>query len=62
MTMKTTKTQTVLTALSSSPNNYEASERRHQFFLDPNVWNDMGRPQQVTVTVEPGDRLNEEAR
>lgn len=26
--------------------------------LDKGVWKDMGLPDQLTVTVEPGDRLN----
>ncbi len=28
--------------------------------LDFASWADMGRPRQVTVAIEPGDRLNEE--
>lgn len=27
--------------------------------LDIDVWLDMGRPKQITVTIEPGDRLND---
>lgn len=27
--------------------------------LDPQVWADMGKPDTVTVTVEPGDLLND---
>jgi hypothetical protein len=26
--------------------------------LDQDVWEDMGRPNEITVTVRPGDRLN----
>ena len=26
------------------------------------VWRDMGSPREITVTVEPGDRLNEESQ
>lgn len=32
--------------------------RSHQFFLDSLVWDDMGSPDTITVTVEPGDKLN----
>lgn len=27
--------------------------------LDRDVWNDMGQPRVVTVTIEPGDQLND---
>lgn len=26
--------------------------------LNPNDWEDMGSPETITVTIEPGDRLN----
>lgn len=32
--------------------------RQHMLFLDAEVDDDLGNPEQVTVTVEPGDRLN----
>lgn len=31
---------------------------RHQFFLHHQVWKDMGSPETITVTIEPGDKLN----
>lgn len=30
-------------------------------FMWPDKWEDMGRPTTITVTIEPGDRLNEVA-
>lgn len=27
--------------------------------VDRDVWNDMGQPETITVTIEPGDLLNE---
>jgi hypothetical protein len=32
--------------------------RFHHVRLDEDVWQDMGRPDTVTVTIEPGDQLN----
>lgn len=34
------------------------SERRTTLFLDPDVYEDMGSPARITVTVEPGYLLN----
>lgn len=34
------------------------SARRTSVSLDSDVWQDMGRPESITVTVRPGDRLN----
>lgn len=28
--------------------------------IDHDVWVELGEPEQITVTVEPGDRLNED--
>lgn len=33
--------------------------RRSLVVIDPDVWTDLGTPSVVTVTVEPGDLLNE---
>lgn len=33
--------------------------RRHIVIVDADVYEDMGRPDTITVTIEPGDRLNE---
>lgn len=35
--------------------------RSHIVSLDPEVYEDMGRPEVITVTIEPGDLLNPEA-
>lgn len=35
--------------------------RSHAVAVDPDVWEDMGRPDAITVTIEPGDLLNEAA-
>ena len=32
----------------------------HELQLDKRVWEEMGRPEKITVTIEPGDKLNEE--
>lgn len=34
--------------------------RRHEFLMDRLVWEDMGSPTTITLTIEPGDKLNEE--
>lgn len=36
----------------------EEGVRRHQFFVEHQVWADMGSPHTITVTIEPGDKLN----
>jgi hypothetical protein len=36
----------------------EEELRSHLVFIDPAVWRDMGEPSVITVTIEPGDRLN----
>ena len=33
--------------------------RLHEFKMDKSVWEDMGSPETITVTIEPGDALNE---
>lgn len=35
-----------------------ADEAVLHFDLSPEDWDDMGSPDQITVTIEPGDRLN----
>lgn len=32
--------------------------RRTRVSVDAGVWEDMGRPDTITVSIEPGDRLN----
>ncbi len=32
--------------------------RSHVLYVDRDVWGDMGEPQLLTITIEPGDRLN----
>jgi hypothetical protein len=34
--------------------------RKHVVSLDHDVWEDMGKPETITVTIEPGDLLNQE--
>lgn len=34
------------------------NERQTALMLDPDVWREMGSPDQITLTIEPGDRLN----
>jgi hypothetical protein len=36
--------------------------RRHLVILDPEIYDDLGRPEYITVTIEPGDRLNKEEK
>lgn len=33
--------------------------RNHGLILDLDVWDDIGRPTIITVTIEPGDLLND---
>lgn len=62
--MKTERTTTLMEFVERSDIGYHpaftsTSPRRHMLTLDGNVWNDMGRPETITVTIEPGDKLNE---
>lgn len=44
------------------PFDYDGDEddvRQTQVFLDKDVWDDMGSPETVTLTIEPGDNLND---
>ena len=61
-----TKTQTVMEFdLVDSGHVYfsskddDTSDRLRGFNMEENDWNDMGSPLEITVTVEPGDRLND---
>lgn len=36
----------------------EESGQGHVMFLDGDVWKDLGSPDAITVTIEPGDLLN----
>lgn len=36
----------------------ETSVRRTEVRMDREVWQDMGEPHEITVTIEPGDLLN----
>lgn len=36
----------------------DPDSRSHIVFLDPDVDEQMGRPELITVTIEPGDQLN----
>lgn len=62
------KTQTVLTlddadaempCFSTTPDEGDAT-RETMVLLDREVWEEMEKPGTITVTVEPGDKLNEE--
>lgn len=37
----------------------ESSDLYEEFMLDWDVWTRMGKPHQITVSVVPGDRLND---
>lgn len=37
-----------------------ADFRPHELQMAKDVWKDMGSPAKITVTIEPGDKLNEE--
>lgn len=39
---------------------YDEAGRRRTLQMEYDVWVDMGRPQTITVTVEPGDHLNQD--
>jgi hypothetical protein len=36
------------------------AQRHHRLFVERGVWADMGEPDTITVTIEPGDLLNED--
>lgn len=63
-----TKSQTVLElqlggilGLVFSAPEVEGEEHRYNAMqVDKRVWEDMGKPEVITVTIEPGDKLNEE--
>lgn len=64
--MTLTKTRTVLhrddgdTPLFTPPATDGEDNRAHQLYLDPEVWVAMGRPDIITMSVEPGDLINGE--
>lgn len=37
---------------------FVSEERGHHLHIDKEVWTDMGLPDTVTLTIEPGDKLN----
>jgi hypothetical protein len=38
----------------------EPDEAQRTVCLDADTWRDLGSPDVITVTIEPGDRLNED--
>lgn len=34
--------------------------RQHEMYLDRQVWEELGSPTTVTITIEPGDKLNDQ--
>jgi hypothetical protein len=34
--------------------------RNHILYVDKEVWEQMDTPDEITVTIEPGDKMNEE--
>lgn len=34
-------------------------EEQRYWYIDPGAWEDMGKPEKITLTIEPGDRLND---
>lgn len=37
----------------------DANELGRPFVLDEVAWQDMGKPERITITIEPGDLLND---
>lgn len=59
-----TKTRTVLHRVEGTFSYRPAADagetvRDQLVILDSEVWSEMGQPQTITVTVEPGDLLND---
>lgn len=61
-----TKTRTILTHKGDDDDLYarflsdtEDGDPRHVLYMERDLWHEMGTPATVTVTVEPGDLLNE---
>jgi hypothetical protein len=68
MTASLSKTTSVLTQVESD-STWVSFERerdepsdltQREVVIDYETWRDMGTPEAITVTIEPGDRLNEE--
>lgn len=38
----------------------EHSEPRHCYYMRRDLWDEFGQPQMVTLTVKPGDLLNDD--
>ncbi len=64
--VKLEKTRTVLNNTNSTPDtgprfcymDDEGVGRVYVLYMDLDVWDDMGKPDTITVTIEPGDLLN----
>jgi hypothetical protein len=56
-----TKTKTLLHLIEGSRCTYRSKEdgREHAIFMDPEVQIELGMPKVITLTIEPGDTLNE---
>lgn len=63
-----TKTRTVASVLGGSVDSVVFGEqiekrgdsnRNNLFIIDRDVWEDFGEPMSVTITIEPGDLLND---
>lgn len=56
-----TKTRTIMhrkNALVFTCEDGEEEYANHRLAFDGDVWDDMGQPDTITVTIEPGDTLN----
>lgn len=38
----------------------DPDDAKDQYFMPKDMWEDMGRPMRITLSVEPGDALNKE--
>ncbi len=60
-----TKSQSVLTAVPRTAGRWDSilfiranGEVRREVEIDAKDWFEMSKPEEITVTIEPGDRLN----
>lgn len=61
-----TKTRSILTRRGDDDlyarflSDTEDGDPRHVLYVERDLWHEMGQPSTLTITVEPGDLLNED--
>lgn len=52
------KSCSVLSIFGQDPPQFSTEDRETVLTMDERVWSEMGRPQEITVTIEPGNQLD----